>query len=554
MVPILMLCSFAAVLPDPVSAGFLGSHGYNNSAAGLNNGMVGSDILQELERVVGRDHRIATEARVSRLEDTLRPMFASMPKDNDGRLDGTGVRYLLHRLFSQRHAWFVDGLGNDGDAWNSSSPTAVFEKHSGEHHALFENHLNDQGFSLHQVAVFGAALEASVHNENVERLRAAYAALGLSQSERVFGSESIDTIVAYMVMFAEGVQNYSIVTPQWLAKTKLFLQRSRPTWPSTVQFMHEVRNAVLEDIPADEHTTWATTLRIVEEIGERYGRWQNKDCHVLKHQLMKVESPGTGRVPLEDFYQPSDDFAFDESVPYLRLLGALDESDPERVGVIIPNYVNSLANCLLSVKYYSVCCLSECESLLGSLESSLAAPDATPTRIIELVSKLPSDTVTAPRVLPDTLVRRLDEIASFHGGRVPLHGRLFSQWMHHAYPRECSYPHKSGTTTALVEDAAKQTGMQTDLTHMEIQKLKFELEQKKLGRASSTDEPLSLPWHPEEELFVPRFEAESAGRMNTFLRGILLVAVLMAFSSVLARTVPLAGAKSVYSLEHKYCV
>ena len=28
---------------------------------------------------------------------------------------------------------------------------------------------------------------------------------------------------------------------------------------------------------------------------------------LLKHQLMKVESPGTGRVPLEDFYQESED-------------------------------------------------------------------------------------------------------------------------------------------------------------------------------------------------------------------------------------------------------
>merc|ERR1719157_381674 len=187
----IVLCSFAAVLPHSVSAGFLGSHDHHISAASLGNHMPGSDILHDLEQVVGRDHHIDTEARVNRLESTLRPMFVSMPKDGNGRLDATGVRYLLHRLFSQRHAWFVNGLSNDGNGWNSSSPTAVFKNHSVDHHALFENHLNEQGFALHQVAVFGAALEASVHNDNVERLQAAYGALEMSQSEAVTDDEAV---------------------------------------------------------------------------------------------------------------------------------------------------------------------------------------------------------------------------------------------------------------------------------------------------------------------------------------------------------------------------
>merc|ERR1719203_373755 len=50
------------------------------------------------------------------------------------------------------------------------------------------------------------------------------------------------------------------------------------------------------------------------------------------------------------------------------------------------------------------------------------------------------------RTLPQWLLRRLDEVAAHHGGRVPLHGRLFAQWMHYAYPRECRYPHVSGAT------------------------------------------------------------------------------------------------------------
>merc|ERR1719201_2336839 len=90
-------------------------------------------------------------------------------------------------------------------------------------------------------------------------------------------------------------------------------------------------------------------------------------------------------------------------------------------------------------------------------------------RIAELVAKLPSSTRTAPRQLSPTLRRRLDEIADAHGGSVPLHGRLFSQWMHHAYPRECPYPHIPGTTNQLsAKQWEKESGIGAAATHEEL--------------------------------------------------------------------------------------
>merc|ERR550514_1530161 len=82
---------------------------------------------------------------------------------------------------------------------------------------------------------------------------------------------------------------------------------------------------------------------------------------------------------------------------------------------------------------------------MSHLEQKLGAPTGKPERIIQIVSELPSDTVEAPRRLTDTLVRRLADIAATHNGAVPLHGRLFAQWLHHAYPQECHYPYMSGT-------------------------------------------------------------------------------------------------------------
>merc|ERR1719410_1132043 len=43
--------------------------------------------------------------------------------------------------------------------------------------------------------------------------------------------------------------------------------------------------------------------------------------------------------------------------------------------------------------------------------------------------------------LPDNLVKKLAYIANRHGNAVPLHGRLFAQWLHFAFPHECPYPH-----------------------------------------------------------------------------------------------------------------
>merc|ERR1712096_229 len=51
---------------------------------------------------------------------------------------------------------------------------------------------------------------------------------------------------------------------------------------------------------------------------------------------------------------------------------------------------------------------------------------------------------------------RLTDVAAQHKGVVPLHSRLFMQWMHFAYPRECPYPHLSGTThSTRVDEVVK---------------------------------------------------------------------------------------------------
>merc|ERR1719420_2852800 len=125
-----------------------------------------------------------------------------------------------------------------------------------------------------------------------------------------------------------------------------------------------------------------------------------------------MEFAGSGRVKLSEFYKPSMDgsWQFQESVGYLRQLGALDESDPTSMSVIIVNYLHSQTNCIAASGYYSVCCIDECEGLLGHLEEKLVAPEATPGTILAIVESMSSSTVTSSRKLSAKLLTHLDDI------------------------------------------------------------------------------------------------------------------------------------------------
>merc|ERR1719272_2221336 len=83
---------------------------------------------------------------------------------------------------------------------------------------------------------------------------------------------------------------------------------------------------------------------------------------------------------------------------------------------------------------------------------------ATTEQIIQLVSSLSSDTVVAPRFLSAPLMRRLHSIAESNAGQIPLHGRLFAQWMHHAFPRECPFPHEGGTNPQTPDEWMQKSG------------------------------------------------------------------------------------------------
>merc|ERR1719188_2514297 len=136
---------------------------------------------------------------------------------------------------------------------------------------------------------------------------------------------------------------------------------------------------------------------------------------------MDLDSQGSGLVPLKHFYSKDTpkhhSFEFFESLEYLDAIGALDRSSSsEHPQVRITNYVLGPSNCFAHGLYYSMCCMSECEVLMGELEGIFQAPAASSKELINVVSNLSTSTVDAPRRLPGFLQQRLESIAAMHGG------------------------------------------------------------------------------------------------------------------------------------------
>jgi len=91
-------------------------------------------------------------------------------------------------------------------------------------------------------------------------------------------------------------------------------------------------------------------------------------------------------------------------------------------------------------------------------------------RLAEIVAGLTDP--TAGGGLAPKLRERLESIATRSGGAVPLHGRLFAQFLHHAFPRDCPYPQEAGTMNPQTpEDWMKAKGRSTIVSKEQLEQL-----------------------------------------------------------------------------------
>jgi len=400
---------------------------------------------------------IADAAQLQLIDAEVGPMYAALPKNEHGRLDPVPVRYALHRYFMQKHGWYINGLGPVNSSDDTSSSTTLMKDRAPSYiQNLFEHRLQGQGLTRHDLAVFAATLTDLIHKEVGVSLESVYAALEFPTVGPVTQTEHDVATKAYLLTYMSGGME-QVTSLSELPAVEGSWREDYPAWDETLlwatdlqlasdfSLRHRLSPFIRQRRSFDKHVSF------LQEFGHRLGTFQNLECRRLKDQLVEMEDAGTGRVPLLRFYRGGldGDWTFTESVEYLRHIGALDDTSPDRMSVVIPNYIQSQSNCLAGSSFYSICCFDECEGLLAHVEESVQGPSALPDQLASVVSGLHSDTVHAPRNISGALLSRLGQIAELHGGQVPLHGRLFAQWMHHAYPRECSFPHVIGALTRM---------------------------------------------------------------------------------------------------------
>lgn len=328
-----------------------------------------------------------------------------------------------------------------------------------------------------------------------------------------------------------------------------------PGWPDTKMWLEDTvltADFALRDITnpfvADPGFTYQNTEYLMERISEKFGAFQDLECRQLKHRLLETEEGDSGRVKLSDFYKTGVQYHshFKESVQDLRGQGALDESQPGEPRVIVTNYIGSPTNCLAHTGFYSICCVNECEGVLARIETVIAAPAATPQRILEIVQNMSTATVSGG-VISESLVHRLVQVATRHGGKIPLHGRLFAQWLHLLFPRECPYPHAPSSNVSPLSASEWMKMRQTVAKPFGVDQM-----QEYIDRATddgtrsgnSAEDTLLSTWSEEEEiLYEPVVTRRTTGTITAWFFFIGRFVVASVIFAVLASAVANAARK-----------
>jgi len=464
------------------------------------------------EALAAMTHVNASSLRFTELRDALSSLHGIVPKNEHGLLSHQAVRYVLHRFFQQQNGWFIKGLAlNETQSWHSNSSAKIDTPRIKDwmpsllQDQLEQGPMQHKGTDLAGLVQLAGALETLVENEARDRLKMAYKMHDLPSDRRLDRTGSHKVLRSFLVTFVVG-GDFPWHDLKEVDRRENIFANKYPDHPELMRWMGEVIQEHRHKIGGESFGTFESLLQTALNIEKQYYLRADRECESMKQALMEMESKKAGRVRLSTFYNRSisSTFTFMETPEYLKALGALDDSDPQNPQVIIPNYVMARPNCLEGSNIFAVCCRDECENLLAKVESQFQSSLAEPKDIVDLVSKLSTETVHAPRALGAELIARLEQVAAQNHGQIPFHGRLFGQWMHHAFPRECPYPHRTGSTIPLTQEeweSRKQSDAMASMKEMQeiVDSAVCEIDAEgKMKGICEEDE--SLPWSDEEEL------------------------------------------------------
>mmetsp|Transcript_40418 Transcript_40418/g.72622 ORF Transcript_40418/g.72622 Transcript_40418/m.72622 type:complete len:546 (+) Transcript_40418:158-1795(+) len=520
-----------------------------SAAAAPNGGLRGvameevASSLAEASEAVLRGGDGAMAEHLAGIEKRIWQTFEALPKNELGRLAPRAVRYLAHNYFAREHGWLIQGLephGHQEEVSEVHEMSILQDKAPAVVESLLEHQRAERGLSLSDMVAMIAVLERLIFDEALTLLQASYSLNELSPVLPLDETDIHEVLKSYLILFEMGQKANLTDAKLHKALKRKVSKGGKGNWPVLVEFEED---AVANFGYARKHEAnpfvepsydFNAAVQIVEGLASGYGKWQHMECKQMKEDLMEM-GDGSGRVPMGQFYSksPNADYHFTESADYLREIGALDEGGAEP-RVRIANYMSGPSNCIASSTYYSVCCLNECEAVVNELEAKLHSPTADPQRLLELVGNMSSDTVEAPRQLSPAMAEKLESIAARNGGDVPVHGRLFAQWLHHAFPNECPYP-------AIAENAAVLTPSHwLDKTSTASEAEKAEMTSKPFTEEAA---PPEMTWSDEEHLAAQE-PSKKRGLLAAGLRAAMqLVMLLGLFRAALASWHSLSSAQ-----------
>lgn len=449
-------------------------------------------------------------AHLSELELELRPLWQTVPKNKYGRVEWRMLRYVAHRYFTKQSALLVRGFEPAALSDDDGPSRLKAAQDSPLMDALIGGHQEQElGYTLHDAASMVATIEQLIFNSEDALLLIAYSVRGRSPTTSL-SLDDLGTVLEVYLAFWIVSNGEDVKGLYHVAKNRSLLRRVLPSWDSVHEFGIGVLRSRLWQRrrtlrPGDGamvmqgRFSFADAHDVVGEITRTFAPFWENQCQSIKSALQAIDTAGTGRVSLSRFYRARQEgeMRFGESEAYLRELGILEESNPMRgPQLLIPNYVQGISNCIVSSANYHICCVNECEEVLNDIEADVGGPLGTPEKILSSLVGRSSLDDEPPRISAQ-LRNQLRRLAETHGGQVPLHGRLFAQWLHYAFPQECIFPHKAGSTRAV---SIHDLGDAAYSSENEIQRhaSSAELEES----AALEEERWMSQWSEEEELLA----------------------------------------------------
>jgi len=431
---------------------------------------LGADMQQALSEALGVGFHIHG-GRMLAAQASLEPVWRTMAKDGLGRVDSRSLRYMVHRHFLQRY--HISVIGMETLQVNSSSSTAeaklLAELTPNFVRSLLEGTSAEAGFSLEDVAALIAVIERLVEDAGHEQLEVSYKARGYDITDLLTRKQLLEVTEAYMLRWLYGPYVEGLARVEQMERSELekkmrrwgnfFTLAEGHIWAFEQQHLHaaaskRAHGSGMREFwnPLRPLFSFADAQAVISSISTQFGRYWETECEGLMQVALRSERPGTGRLPLASFYNSAlgGEWHFSESAAYLRQLGVLDESSRFRgPEVIAVNYIQASNNCLIAHKHFRVCCANPCQDFYSDLEAAVGAPEGEPEHILAIVSNFTYGFDDAAPRITKGLKAQLQEIAQANHGKIPLHGRLFAQWLHFVLPTECPFPRQSGSTIGL---------------------------------------------------------------------------------------------------------